>query len=87
MPVISADLSKVADLDTSTLVMRIAGFGEVPAVFDAQSGMFSWKVNRPLRQPICSISVTWKNRSGKPAQPALEWWFRVDHAASYSGGF
>ncbi len=87
MPVISADLSKVADLDTSTLVMRIAGFGEVPAAYDAQSGMFSWKVNRPLRQPICSISVTWKNRSGKPAEPALEWWFRIDHAASYSGGF
>ena len=87
MPVISADLSKVADLDPSTLVMRIAGFGEVPAVFDAQTGMFSWKVNRPLRQPICSISVSWKNRSGKTAGPALEWWFRIDHAASYSVGF
>jgi len=87
MPLISADLSKVADLSPSTLVMRIAGFGEVPAAYDAQSGMFSWKVNRPLRQPICSVSVTWKNRSGKTAEPALEWWFRIDHAASYSGGF
>lgn len=87
MPLISADLSKVADLNPSTLVMRIAGLGEVPAVFDAQTGMFSWKVNRPLRQPICSVSVTWKNRSGKTAEPALEWWFRIDHAASYSVGF
>lgn len=84
MPVISADLSKVADLDPSTLVMRIAGFGEVPASFDAQTGIFSWKVNRPLRQPVCPVSVTWKNRSGKTAEPALEWWFRIDQAASYS---
>ncbi len=87
MPLISADLSKVADLNPSTLAMRIAGLGEVPAAYDAQTGMFSWKVNRPLRQPICSVSVTWKNRSGKTAEPALEWWFRIDHAASYSGGF
>jgi hypothetical protein len=87
MPVVSADLSQVVDLDPSTLVMRIAGLGEVPAVFDAQSGVFSWKVNRPLRQPICPVSVSWKNRSGKIAEPALEWWFRIDHAASYSGGF
>ncbi|MEY5018988.1 MAG: hypothetical protein RLZ22_76, partial [Verrucomicrobiota bacterium] len=28
-----------------------------------------------------------KNRSGKIAEPALEWWFRIDHAASYSGAF
>ena len=87
MPLISADLSKVADLNPSTLVMRIAGLGEVPAAYDAQTGMFSWKVNRPLRQPICSISVSWKNRSGKTAGPALEWWFRIDQTASYSVGF
>jgi peptidoglycan/xylan/chitin deacetylase (PgdA/CDA1 family) len=87
MPVISADLSKVADLDPSTLVMHIAGFGQVPASFDASSGVFSWKVNRPLRQAVCPVTVTWKNRSGKIAEPALEWWFRIDHAASYSGAF
>ena len=87
MPLISADLSKVAELNPSTLVMRIAGLGEVPAAYDAQTGMFSWKVNRPLRQPICSVSISWKNSSGKPAKPALEWWFRIDHAASYSVGF
>jgi peptidoglycan/xylan/chitin deacetylase (PgdA/CDA1 family) len=85
MPLISADLSKVAELNPSTLVMRIAGLGEVPAAYDAQTGMFSWKVNRPLRQPICSVSISWKNSSGKPAQPALEWWFRIDQAAIYSG--
>jgi hypothetical protein len=85
MPLISADLSKVAELNPSTLVMRIAGLGEVPAAYDAQTGMFSWKVNRPLRQPICSVSVSWKNRSGKTTEPALEWWFRIDQAAIYSG--
>ena len=84
MPLISADLSKVVDLDPSSLVMRIAGLGEVPANFDAQTGMFSWKVNRPLRQPVCPVSITWKNRSGKTSEPALEWWFRIDQAASYS---
>ncbi len=34
LPAISADLAKVENLDPATLVMKVSGFGEVPANFD-----------------------------------------------------
>jgi peptidoglycan/xylan/chitin deacetylase (PgdA/CDA1 family) len=83
MPVISADLSQVEGLDSSTLVMKVAGFGQVPAVYDEQMKSFSWQVNRRLRQPVCSVSVTWKKISGEPADPPLNWSFKIDLATAY----
>lgn len=83
LPEISADLSKVENLNPSTLVMRVAGFGEVPATFEAQTGSYAWKVNRPLRQTHCVVSITWKDRSGKVATVPLEWSFKLDQSAAY----
>ena len=85
MPVISADLSKVENLDPSTLVMRVAGFGAVPAVFDAQTRAYAWQVNRPLRQPHCLVSITWKDTAGNPPVSPLEWSFKLDQSAAYLG--
>jgi len=83
LPEISADLSKVADIDTSKLVMKISGFGEVPANFDSNTGKFSWKVNRRLRQPTCQVSVTWKNTAGKAPENPLRWSFQIDRSSAY----
>ena len=55
LPVISADLSGVEGLDPATLVMKVAGFGEVPAIFTPENGNFTWQVNRRLRQPTCQL--------------------------------
>ena len=51
LPEISADLSKLEDFDPATLVMKVSGFGEVPANFSPETDKFSWQVNRRLRQP------------------------------------
>lgn len=82
-PEITADLSTVADLDPESLVMRVAGFGEVPANFASESGLFSWKVNRRLRHETCRIVVTWKNLDGESVEKPLRWSFTIDRAAAY----
>lgn len=83
LPLISVDLATVPDLDPATLVMKVAGFGEVPAVFDASSRRLSWRVNRKLRQATCQVVVTWKDVHGKPPEVPLRWSFSIDKAAAY----
>ena len=82
-PEITADLSTVPDLDPATVSMKVAGFGLVPAVFNAETKKLSWQVNRRLRQTICQVSVTWKSTAGKPPETPLRWSFQLDREAAY----
>ncbi len=83
LPLLSADLSAVADLDPKTLVMKVGGFGEVPAVFDEATRSYSWQVNRRLRSPVCQVAVSWLDSKGKPPEVPLRWTFRIDPEAAY----
>lgn len=83
LPLLSADLSTVPDLNPSTLVMKVGGFGEVPAVFDPDTKSFSWQVNRRLRSPKCQVSVSWLDSKGKPPEVPLRWAFSIDPEAAY----
>ena len=82
-PEITADLTKVADIDPTTVVMRVSGFGDVPATFNPETKRLSWTTNRKLRHPTCQVSVTWKDSTGKPADPTLRWSFQLDREAAY----
>ena len=83
LPLISVDLATVTDLDPATLVMKISGFGEVPAVFDPGSHRLTWRVNRKLRQATCQVSVSWKDTHGKAPEIPLRWSFSIDKDAAY----
>ena len=83
LPEISADLSKVENLDPKTLVMKVAGFGEVPASFNAETMKLSWQVNRRLRQPGCTVVVTWKDIAGNAPESPLRWSFQIDLESAY----
>ena len=83
LPEISADLSKLTDIDPATLVMKVSGFGEVPASFAPETGKYSWQVNRSLRQPVCKVSVSWKDTAGKPPENPLRWSFQIDRDSAY----
>jgi peptidoglycan/xylan/chitin deacetylase (PgdA/CDA1 family) len=83
LPEISADLSTLEDFDPASLVMKVGGFGEVPAAFDPAEKKISWKVNRRLRQPSCEVSITWKDMAGKPNGTPLRWSFRIDRNSTY----
>lgn len=83
LPEISADLATAADIDPETLVMKVGGFGEVPATFDPEARSISWTVNRRLRSPVCQVAVSWLDSKGKPPEIPLRWSFRIDPEAAY----
>jgi peptidoglycan/xylan/chitin deacetylase (PgdA/CDA1 family) len=83
LPNIEVDFSKATNIDPSTLKMQVAGFGEVPANFDGESKLFSWPLNRRLRNKTCTVQVTWKDLEGNPASKPLEWSFQIDRGAAY----
>lgn len=84
LPEISADLSMAENLDPASLIMRIAGFGTVPAKWQADSGQFTWQANRPLRLNQYQVEVRWKPTEPTAEPPApLRWTFRLDHETAY----
>jgi peptidoglycan/xylan/chitin deacetylase (PgdA/CDA1 family) len=83
LPLVSVDFSKAENIDPATLTMRIAGFGEVPANYAKEGKIFSWQVNRRLRQPICQVQVSWKDTQGKITETPLKWSFQIDREAVY----
>lgn len=83
LPEIIVDLSTAENIDPATLKMQVAGFGEVPANYASEGKIFSWQVNRRLRQPICQVQVTWKDTAGKTTETPLKWSFQIDREAAY----
>jgi|688.fasta_scaffold23980_2 peptidoglycan/xylan/chitin deacetylase (PgdA/CDA1 family) len=83
LPEIRADLSGVPELDPATLVMKVSGYGEVPATYFPETGIFSWTVNRPLRHTTTQVSVGWKDKTGKAPENPLRWSFQIDRASAY----
>jgi peptidoglycan/xylan/chitin deacetylase (PgdA/CDA1 family) len=83
LPVISADLASLTDFDPATLVMKVSGFGDVPAKFDPATRLLSWQVTRRLRQPSCQVAVSWLDAKGKAPETPLRWSFQIDREAAY----
>lgn len=83
LPILSANLTGLTDCDPKTLVMKVAGFGQVPAKFDPATQIFSWQVTRRLRQPTCQIAISWLDTQGKAPATPLRWSFQIDREAAY----
>lgn len=83
LPLIAADLSQETEVDPESIVMRIGGFGKVPAKWNEEDKTFSWQVNRPLRVPICQVSVQWRLKDHREYELPMRWSFRIDLEAAY----
>ena len=86
LPEIIADLSAVENLDLGSPVMRISGFGRVPATFDPAAKKISWTVNRRLRKRACEVSVQWRLLDKTKSETPMRWTFLIDLEASYQAG-
>lgn len=84
MPTITADLTDVENIDESSIIMRVEGFGQVPAIYDPETKTISWEVNRRLRTHHCSVSLQWKLIEAKSHEPPMEWTFVIDKEAAYT---
>ncbi len=83
LPIITANLATLTDFDPKSLVMKVSGFGEVPAKFDSTTHLLSWQVTRRLRQPSCQVSITWLDAKGKAPETPLRWAFQIDRESAY----
>ena len=83
LPTLSADLSKVNNIDPSSIVMRVTGFGKVPAIYDASKKTLSWTVTRRLRSRTCSVSVQWRTLGSTQYEKPMTWIFRINREAAY----
>ncbi len=81
-PWIEVDVSRLEGIDPASVVMKIAGLGTVPAVFDAAAGKISYQVMETLRSNECQVYLTFK-RTGEPKPDAVNWRFAVDLVAHY----
>ncbi len=83
MPIISADLSKIENLDVPSLIMRVAGFGKVPALYNSQTKTISWQVNRTLRSRTCEVILSWRIKGTTKYADPMTWIFRINREAAY----
>ncbi|MFK7909529.1 MAG: polysaccharide deacetylase family protein [Akkermansiaceae bacterium] len=83
LPRLSADLSKVANIDVESIVMRVAGFGKVPATYNASTGVLSWQITRRLRARTCSVTVQWRTKGSTQFEKPMTWVFRINREAAY----
>lgn len=86
LPIISADLSKIEDLDPTSIVMRVSGFGKVNHTFNADSGALSWTVNRRLRHRMCEVNVQWQLKGKTKYETPMRWSFLIEREAAYQAG-
>ena len=86
LPTISADLSEVENLDPSSIVMRVSGFGKVQHAFDASTSRLTWTVNRRLRHRMCEINVQWRLAGRTKPEAPMRWSFLIEREAAYQAG-
>lgn len=75
LPVISAQMGAVQNIDLSSVQMAVSGFGRVPSKLDSSSGTVQW--NPPLRlyQSPVVVELSWKETGGTPRKTS--WYFNV----------
>lgn len=81
-PLIEVDVSKLADIDPASIVMKIAGFGQVPARYDAAEKKISYHMGETLRSNECQVFVTFK-RASEPKPDQVSWRFVIDLVSHY----
>ncbi len=80
-PVISIQLPDAGNISASSLEMRVAGFGKVPASLIEGTTTLAWKPNRPIRTDSVRVEVSWKNVATN-SKEKVEWAFGVKSKAT-----
>lgn len=81
-PVIEVDVSKLEGIDPASVVMKIAGFGPVPAEYVAAEKVIRYRTPETLRGNECQVFVTFKRKS-EPKPDLVSWRFFLDLVAHY----
>ena len=75
LPLIKANLSRIGQIDPSSVQLRVSGLGLVPATYDAKTGVVSYQVTQKLRDKSCTVILTAKSGDKKVE---THWTFGVE---------
>jgi peptidoglycan/xylan/chitin deacetylase (PgdA/CDA1 family) len=81
-PVIRVDVSSLGGVIEESIRLVVGGFGVVPAVYDASTGVVSCRVPRKLRHSRCVVVFSVRV-NGREEPYVLPWRFHVDQGAHY----
>ena len=75
VPVISAQVGTVQNIDPSTVQMVVSGFGRVPGRVDSSSGTVQWSPPLRFYQSPVVVELSWKDVDGTTHKAS--WYFNV----------
>jgi len=81
-PLISADFSRMGPLEPGSLSMEIGGLGQVPAEYDAETGIFSYQPRRALRGKTWVVVVRFRQQEEEKHE-IVSWKFVLDPIPHY----
>lgn len=81
-PQITVDLSKLSDIDPASVIMRMPGFGEVPATYNEDTRQLVYRPVSVLRSPEVGVQVRLR-RVGQEKDDIVSWKFFIDQKAYY----
>lgn len=79
LPEIKANLTPFGNIQPNSVYLAISGFGPVPATYDPQTKIVSYKLTRPLREKNVVIFLSAKNETGTVG---TTWTFHYDPKAA-----
>ena len=75
LPIISAQVGAVQDIDLTSVEMEVGGFGRVPSKVDSAAGTVQWVPPLRFYQSPVVVRLNWKNTDGTPHKAT--WCFNV----------
>lgn len=81
-PLITVDLSKLTAIDPASVVMRMPGFGDVPATYNEDTRQLIYRPVSVLRSPEVGVQVRLR-RQGREKDDVVSWKFFIDQKAHY----
>lgn len=81
-PLVRAGLKQLQGVIPESIVLRVSGFGAVPAEFDPATQIVRYQVPQKLRLEECTATLAFR-RVGADKDEVVSWKFRVDQKAAY----
>ena len=79
LPLIKANLGRVAGIEPGSVQMRVSGLGVVPVSYDPKTGIVSYQVTQKLHGTACTVIVSAKSE-GKKVE--AHWTFGIEQGAA-----
>lgn len=76
IPIISAQLSGLTNVEPNSIQMHVSGFGRVPAKVDPSTLSVQWSPPLRIFLPHVTVRLTWKTSDG--SSHTAEWFFLIE---------